>query len=340
MSDMRSFRRLSLSLLVACAAAGCGKKMIISQVPPFWDESLKTIAVVPFRSHMDGGVAGRMIADELAACLQANGTYHVYNRNDLQTLMNEHDLQMALSDDPAVAAQGLKKLGKVQALLVGNVADYRGDTQRQRKQDPVYGYTAEGAMYVSGYRTYDYITNSAVVSASATLIRVDDGSTIHATPAWNSRPNSQGENPRYSPADCLNIARNNVVASLLAEFAITRQEITIDPAKAFRTATEMYDNKWYYSERFKPTCEKMFVVVALPANCDRNRFNVTIIREGERQVLAEQPLVWSRNNSDKGHGLEFCPRDIAAKGGGNGAYVAKFYSGPEPIMEHKFTIAP
>jgi hypothetical protein len=87
----------------------------------------------------------------------------------------------------------------------------------------------------------------------------------------------------------------------------------------------------------------MLVVVSLPPSADRNRFRITIVRKDARQDLASTEFVWS-NSQVTGTGksaarsFEFSPRDIAAKGGGAGDYVVKFYSGPEPVMLREFKI--
>ena len=332
-------RQAAFLPLILFLAAGCSKKLMILQVPAFYDNSLQTIAVVPFRSPMDGGAAGGVIADKLAAVLQANGTYQVYNRSDLQALLNEQDLAAAMSSDPSAAAGGFRKMGKVQAILTGAVSDFARNSVKQLRQDPIYGYDSQGRQYVQGYTTYEHIYNSAIVSATAALIRVADGATVHATPVpARGSVSADGRSPKYSEIQCLTIATDQVVAQLLEQFAIVRKEIEIDPGKAFRTAKDFYDNKWDYTNAFKADAEKMFVVLALPICCDRNIFRLVIVREGQRETLAETKFAWSRQFPEAGKGFEFSPKAVAAQGGGPGSYVVKFYAGPEPVMEHKFRI--
>jgi hypothetical protein len=179
--------------------------------------------------------------------------------------------------------------------------------------------------------------NEANVTVTATLIRVSDGSTIYATPepAW-ARVAAEGSPPKKDSQACASEAASLVAANLVSTFAPTRREIKVDENKALRTASELYDNKWTYQDTFQQTDEKMFVVVALPSSCDRNRFRVTIIRKGERQDLASLDIQWDKKHG--GFGYLFSPKDIAAKGGGAGEYEVKFYSGPEPIMRRAFRI--
>jgi hypothetical protein len=49
-------------------------------------------------------------------------------------------------------------------------------------------------------------------------------------------------------------------------------------------------------------------------------------------------VVWRREFPSAGKSYVFSPRDVAAKGGGPGVYLAKFYAGPEPAMTSEFTI--
>lgn len=329
---------IAATLLSAALLGGCDKKLTITQVPTFYHPDLKVIAVAPFRNQTQWRGANDIIADQVAAGLMSNGAYRVFNRNDLKAVMDESDLNIALGADPVAAAGQLKKLtSKVQAILVGTVTTYAATSNKQQKRDPVYAYDRKGNQYISGYRTYVHTRNEANVSVTATLIRVSDGSTIYATPkpAW-SRVWAEGSPPKKDGHACAADAARMVANQLVATFAPTRREIEIDEGDALRTASELYDNKWTYKDKFSASADKMYVVVALPPCCDRNRFRLTIIRKGERRDLASQDIQWSKKH--KGFGYVFSPKEIAAKGGGPGEYEVKFYSGPEPIMRRKFKI--
>lgn len=331
--------RVAAAALAVCLSglAGCSKKMTISQVPEFYTPELKTIAVVPFRNQSGWKAAGQIVSDKFAAALMANGAYRVFNRNDLRTVMDQQDLQIALGDDSAAAASTFKKLTEVQAILTGTVTTYATTSNRQQRRDPIYGMNRQGQSYIQGYRTYVHTRNEANVSVTASLIRVADGTTIHATPspAW-ARVWAQGSPPKKDPYACAAEATDSVVYQLLTQFAPIRRQIEIDPDKALRTASELYDNKWTYTDRFKSTDEKMFVVAALPAACDRNRFRLAVVRKDQRKDLASQDIVWSKKY--KGYGYVFSPKQIAQAGGGPGEYEVKFYCGPEPIMRRSFKI--
>lgn len=331
--------RAAALVLLAAMGGGCSKKVWITQIPPFYTPDLKTIAVVPFRNRSTRRDAGNVIADKLAAALMANGSYKVFNRNDLSALMDQQDLKIALSGDTSAAADKFKQHTNVQAILIGTVTTFSATSRTQRRKDPQYVYDKRGRQRLAGYRTYDYTRNEANVSVTAVLIRVSDGTTIHSTPRPASRQiYSEGESPAMDPYACAAVAADWVVYQLVAEFAPVRRQISLNPGKALRTATgaEPYDNKWTYSDKFSVTDEKMHVVVALPASCDRNRFRITIVRKGERVDLAFMDIVWTRQYA--GYGYLFNPREIGEKGGGPGEYEVKFYSGPEPVLRRTFKI--
>jgi hypothetical protein len=330
------FLTTNCALLAAVALAGCSETLVITQIPEFYTPDLKAIAVAPFRNQTARKGAGDIIADNLATGLMANGAYKTFNRNDLKTVMDENDLQIALGGNADAAAGQLKKLTQVQAILVGTVTTFAATSNSQPRQDPVYAYDSNGNAYVSGYRTYVQTRNEANVSVTASLIRVSDGTTIYATPQpLFARVWAEGSPPAKDIHAC-SLEASAMVASLLVEtFAPVRKQIKVSPSKALQTASELYDNKWTYKDTFKPTDEKMYVVLALPASCDRNRFRLAIVKKDQREELATQDIKWSKEHG--GFGYAFSPSKIAGKGG-PGEYEVKFYCGPEPVMRRKFTI--
>ncbi len=340
---MRDNSRFTLALVCKLAVAllgttGCTTKMAITQTPDFYTSDLKTIAVVPFRNQTGVRDAGKNISDRLAAALAANGTYQVFNRNDLKAIMDERDLQLAFGDDTEAAVAKFRRLGNVQAILLGSVNTYSGTVQRQQKRDPVYGFNPQtGALYVSGYKKYVWTRHEANVAVTVSLIKVSTGKMIYSTstPAAGSAW-AEGSPPKYDAYACLNAATNQAVGQLVQTFAVIRKEIKVNPGKALRTASELYDNKWTYKDQFEKADEKMYVVVSLPRSCDRNRFKITVVRKHQREDLAAQDVVWDKEYN--GYGYVFSPKEIAANGGGPGPYEVKFYSGPEPIMRRDFWI--
>ena len=330
---------LAVLVVTAALSAGCSKEITIMQYPVFYTPDLKTIAVLPFRNQSGVQGAGEIISDRLAAALSANGTYKVYNRNDLKSLMDERDLQLAVSENPAAAAGKFKKLGgvDVQAVLMGSVTNYSATTQSQQRQEPQYWYDNKGNRQFQGYRVYTWTRNEGNVAVTATLYKVS-GETIHSATPAPAQSFAEGSPAQSDAFACRTDACLKMTGALLGEFAVVRRIIKVDPEKAFRTASELYDNQWTWADKFRAGEESMFVVLTLPAECDRNRFRISIVRKDERRELASQDLVWSKQYG--GFGYKFSPKAIAEKGGGPGDYVAKFYSGPEPVMTTSFRIIP
>jgi hypothetical protein len=332
-------RVLAVAALTASAAlAGCSdKKITIRQYPVFYTPQLKTVAVMSFSTQVPDRSAGTILADGLAAGLQSTGTYTVYNHNHLDSLLRERDIRIAMGDDAAATAQQVGKLGNVQALLVGTVTSYGATTRTEHRREPQTAYDRQGNPRFLGYREYDYTRNEATVGVTAALLRVPEGTPIHAVsvPVVGQEA-SEGSPPGMDPRTCLASATNRAIRLLIQEFAVTSRQIALKPSRDFRTASALYDNKWAFTTKFRQTDEKMYVVASLPAECDRNRFRVTIVRKDQRVELAAVDVVWSRQFA--GRGYEFSPRTIAAAGGGPGDYTAKFYSGPEPVMTCDFRL--
>jgi hypothetical protein len=336
--------RTTLVLLICLIAAGCSQKITITQYPEFYSEDLKTVAVVPFRNTTNIKTAGDTIAEQFARSLAGTQTYQVFSRYDLKTVLDEQDLRLALGGDATEAAKAMGKSGKVQALITGAVTAYSWSTRNEPKRDPVYSYDNKGNQYISGYRDWVQTHNEATVAVTAAMLKVSDGSgsTIHATPnpaqATISSDSTSYGPPNMDPNACLTVATRNVVNQLVEEFAVVRKVISVSPAKAFRTASDFYDNKYNYTNNFSSNDAKMLVCVNLPACCDRNRFRITVVKDGSREELANIELVWQRQwSAGPGTHFELSPKEIAGKAG-PGTYLVKFYSGPEPVLTQKIQI--
>ena len=228
-----------MALFCLAVMPGCTKKMVITQYPSFYTSDLKTVAVVPFRNATNNPAAALSVCDPFAAMLASNGTYRVYNRNDLKTLLDEQDLQIALGSDSSAAAMKFQKIGDVQAIIVGTVSTYSATSNTQQRRDPIYQYNPRTKTnYIAGYRSYAFTRNEGNVSVTASLIRVSDGVTIYATSVpVSAMQYAQGEVPPMDANACLSAAAANVARQLVRTFAVTKREIKIDEGKALRTAT-------------------------------------------------------------------------------------------------------
>jgi hypothetical protein len=324
-------------------SAGCGQKVWITQYPAFYKEEYRdlTIAVVPFRSPGNAPQAGEVLAEELGNLLKTSGSYkEVFNLTDLKTLVDIDDLKRAAdSGSDAALAQALQPVSRCRAILTGGVGTCAATSNTTIMRLPIYSYRRDGTMYVSGYNEIPVVRNEANVAATARLIRLPAGTVIHVTPgSVQGRAFAEGSyRAKRDVNACLALATTDAATQLLEQFAVIRKQITLKPEEALRTACDFYDNNWTFRDDFKAGEEKMFVVVNLPASCDRNRFRIAIVRKDQRQDLASEEIVWtpehvSASGKTAGKGYPFSPRDIAAKGGGPGEYQVKFYSGPEPII--------
>ena len=333
-----------LCLGLACLAmllGGCGKKIVISQYPQFWDPQapISSIAVWPFRNQTECPGAGDIASDKLAAALTANGTYTAYNAADLGAVEGARDLKLLAGDIEAATSAG-RQFGKADAVITGTVTTYNGTTRQETRYNaiPIYRTDAKGMMYVAGYNNvpYPFTRHDAVVEATVSLVRLSDGRVIHSAHSVGSAW-SEGQNPQWDINGCLVAASNTMVGDLIEELAIVRKEIKLD-GDALRLAADLYDNKWDLIKSVPATTQKMLVVLSLPQQCDRNRFRIVIVRKDQREELAAHDLEWDDAFGSNGHGFAFDPSQIASKGGGPGKYTVKFYAGPEPALSRDFTI--
>jgi len=323
---------------VTVHVAGCGEKpMAITQYPEFYTEDLKTIAVVPFRSEASDRRAGGRITERFTRDLQQNGTYNVFSHNDLQAMMDQQDLEIfAGTGDASAAAASFRPGGKVQALLVGTVTMYEATRDVQTHYEPVYGTDRHGNRVQTGTRSRNITRIEAVVSISAALIRVSDGTQIHAA-TETGRASENSENPRRDQLGCLEAATEQAVGRLVEQFGVVRKDVR--PGKnAIRFARSGMGGTRNFADRFSSNDATALLVVTLPESCDRNAFRWLICRTKGDVELDSDDFVWDRGSSRGGMTWEICPAQLAADGGGPGSYTAQLISGHDVVMSRKFTI--
>lgn len=335
----RGFRVWTLALVLGGLGTlgGCSKKINVVQFPVFYTQELQTIAIVPFKNATRHAGAGDILTDAVAAGMRANGTYKVFNRNELAALLDERDRQIAFGDNPKAAAAKLAGIN-VQAILVGTVNTYDTSSRSDQRQEPQYIYDQYGNPRFAGNRIYTVTRNEGHVSFTLSLIRVPGGVPIYSSSGpieggWFS----QGSPPSLDPVGCLNSAVQEAVAHAVEEFCVVQKTIEVNEKKAFLIASERVDGKWQETDRFTAGETSMFVVVNLPPSADRNRFRIVITPKDSREAMAGKDITWSRSFSDRGQGFQFSPAAIVAKGG-TGTYIAKLYSGEEPVLTREFEI--
>lgn len=332
--SLRSVWLVTLSLMLLGVLGGCSKKIWITQYPAFYNEDMKGMRVLvrPFDSPSYAEDSGKMLSEQLATAMMANGTYTVYSMRDIGALLEEADRQSFMTGgDANEAAKKLQKLGKADALLTGSITNYTSTSKTETKDVPIYDPKGRITNYLKKHTT----RNEANVAATARLIGTD-GTLIHAVnQPVTGQHISEGSPPNLDPHGCLAAASEDAVQKLMEEFAVVRKQVKINTKDALITATEKYDNQWVEEDTFSPATEQMFAVVTLPVACDRNRFRLAIVKKDQREILAEETFTWTRGRRDRG--FMFSPKELAEKAG-PGEFELKFYSGPEPVIVKKFSI--
>ncbi len=338
----RTVARLAVCVFFGGVLGGCGKTVTLEHYPAFWSETspIQAVAVYPFADPARNHHVGKVVARKLAAALAVQSSYRTFDRTDLQTVLDEQDLQLALGADPAAAAARAKRFPKIQALLIGAVTRHQGTRERQtryRKETYVVGRDAAGKKIKRQRKVpYDYYLVNAVVSCTAKLVSVPDGRIIHATTTPIERTwNYEGAEDKLDARGAVANATAAVVDALVEEFGVTRKEVHIS-SDAVQTASELYDNEWEITSEFPAAAAKLFVVVELPEDACHNRFVLKVVRKDGRKTLAAEQFTWTGQSATEG--FEFSPAKLMKAGGGGGTYVAKLYSGPEPIAESEFEI--
>ena len=122
----------------------------------------------------------------------------------------------------------------------------------------------------------------------------------------------------------------------MSRLALVRRVIKVRKDETLRTATDGGGGVWEWENKFPASSDRMFVVVSLPAVCDRNTFRLTIARTGkDRPILVEEEFTWSLGAPTRSFPLS--PRELAAAGG-TGKYVITFHADGRKIFDRKFKI--
>ncbi len=320
--------RSSLMMMVCVVAmlAGCSAEIPIVEYPQFWTPELKSIAVIPFDAA--NKQQGEAFADELANTLRANGTYTVFNPAEVKGMLKVQDLQIAFGSDKAAMEAQLRKIESldVQAVMFGRVTNDQTKSEKYTKMEPIYDWDPYTKQYVyKGDRPVVMTRNESTVTATASLLRAKDSRQIHATASCGWKQTEDAQVPSKTAAECHAICVSQTVAQLVREFAVTRQVVKVNPNEAFKivASEKCYDGKWEERKSFSSEDKCMYVVLSLPVQADRNKFRITITREGGREDLATQELVWSRQFPDVGKAVMF---DLSQVARGKGNYTVKLYT--------------
>jgi len=324
--------------LVLLALGGCEKTLVVRHYPEFYNERIKTVAVMPFYNETWRSRAGEIFASRLAALLKANGTYDVLGPRELGT---EGLLKPATPPATRPVIEQLGKSGKVQALIYGTVTTCSASGHSYLVADdegPDWYYPDGGRFhrYRYDYPQYHYeFVTQANVEVTATMIKVSDGSVLCSTPTPVQATVTLNS---YSPPsrDVLTDAVDKAAGQLVGLIAIVPVKVKVNPAKDLRTATGRRSGQWLYSDVFGLEDEAIHVVLHLPPAADRNPFRLTISPQGDTgEVLAAEDFQWS--SKDNVRGFAFSLTEIVA-GAGPGPYQVNFYAGGKLVMRHSFAV--
>jgi len=337
------FKRGLICLLLVAAGlvGGCTKKIYVRRYPAWYSPDLKAIAVVPFYNATGQQNRPLAISNELIAALRSNGTYRVYDQDEIRTAVGADAYLAFLGLPPKAMAERLASTIDVQAMLSGTVTlfDQTSRTERITDEEKVWDPQRSRWIYTGRYKIYDHTRNAADVTVSGKLYRVPEGVVLHATAsAIHAERRSEGSPPKLSADECFRQAVDEVIGKLVAEFAVAVVPVVINTKKDFRLARGKDGvGKWIEADKFAPTDEEMFVVLRLPAVCDRNAFRVVIVPKGDdATLLADHEIRWQRGWSD--HSIRLDPRELTAKTGGPGKYEARFYYGHKLVTKRGFSI--
>jgi hypothetical protein len=139
---MRIFKGFNLIVWLTLLVLSCGPKYVFKPIrvnPPFDSSFIKKIAVIEFSNYSGTPGAGKIIADKVEQFLVYGGsnTYKVITRMELDHILREYNLR-AIGILNSTTAKKIGKLAGVDAIIIGNVQNYKVETSRWVK-NPGYG---------------------------------------------------------------------------------------------------------------------------------------------------------------------------------------------------------
>ncbi|MCY2929670.1 MAG: hypothetical protein NTV86_09295 [Planctomycetota bacterium] len=336
--------RNALICLAALAAslAGCHKDLIVTQAPPFWPPSVRTVAVLPFRNATPVPEASLAVSDAFAAALARLGTCHVLTRADFRDVADDVKLQQWVQEDSPALAAHLRGANRAQAYIVGSVALYATTTVAQDTRVPLYADAPEGRRVV-GYKNAPLMTYKGEAALTVQMIDAD-GRVLYSVHAPVHRAvSSAGSPPPMDAAACRAKALEEAVGVILAQFAPMPRLVELKNAEAFYVAGEHPGKEWKRTSKYTLADRDVAVVLRLPPSCEGNTFQVVITRKASHNVaqhdVASQVIVWRTEDSARGLTLKFPIADVVRAGDGPGQYLASLVSSGQPVIRCEFKIS-
>jgi hypothetical protein len=352
------------------ALSGCSQSFTAREYPSFYDPNLRTIAVVPFHNETNARGAGTLAAENLAAALRVNGTYTVVPPHKLRSLIAQKKLQRLSRTDYQEDAEELRKLGGIQAFIVGRVlrdstmqglyptaypywsydsasdtpsgpARYEfADEDEEGEGEDDFGDDFYGPYYGYWYWNYPYYypthTARAYVSLEASMIRVSDGAVLYTTPVPAEGHSDLSGWRQIPPASAGVDAMNRAAAKLVKDLAVVPVTVKVRPSADLNTAVRGQAGGWDFTNTFRPTDENMYVVIQLPTTVSHDTFRLTVTPKGQPDdIVVTEDFTWPvGENTDA---VALSPKEIARRAG-TGSYTVSFHAFGESVMRHNFRI--
>ena len=105
-SDTRHYWLVTAALGAVAALAGCKKELVVTYYPEFYDEQLKTVAVMPFAGSSYAGGGGVFVTDRVIDALAATRTYTVVSGPDFLKRLDQAGFKLP-ERKPSAAGSGL-----------------------------------------------------------------------------------------------------------------------------------------------------------------------------------------------------------------------------------------
>jgi hypothetical protein len=341
MSGTRRTRILVVVTSMIFIATGCQTKFEVNHYPPFYNSSIKSVAVLPLENESPRKGAGVAVADHLSVALAANGTYKVAGPGRIEQLLKDKEMPVLPKNDKAVAEE-LAKLDGYQAFITGKVLsdsftntiieNYDGDDFNY------YGYPYW--YYPDWYPPYWYYPyyygygGKAYVSVNVSMIGVPDGAILDTATvkAATNISNESSSLRKYATQ----VALDRLSEKIVRNFAVVPTEIAVRPDKAMRTSDTSEQEQWHFTKTFSRDATSMYVVLCLPEAAAMNEFKLTITpKNNPSNIVASKDLTWQRDKYCQG--IEFSPRQIATSNG-PGQYSVHFVSRGDVIFTRHFKI--
>jgi tetratricopeptide (TPR) repeat protein len=177
------FLLVAAPLLGAALLAGCGETKQAIEIrydrPAAYEipESVKKLAIAEFGGKTEadkrwGDIASDKLASELEAYNRQFHRYQLVDRKRLRAIMDERDLQLAISDTASAGKIG--KLANVDAMIYGNVTVASRDEQGTRQVFDFLNKTTKTVPYTKRYcmAAVNFTMDDIVTSKTLTTVTV------------------------------------------------------------------------------------------------------------------------------------------------------------------------